>query len=78
MVCIYSFYLLISITHTTQHNTKVSYTTLIPHYTLGEVVVDAFSVAASLSQVVFSGLEFMRLQQKVDNDQKKEDDRLGI
>ena len=39
--------------------------------------MDAFSVAASVSQVVFSGFEFMRLQRKVDDAQKKEDDRLG-
>lgn len=36
-----------------------------------------FSVLSSLSQVVFSGIEFMRLQQKADEAQRKEDDRLG-
>ena len=41
------------------------------------MVGDVFSVMSSVSQMLFSGLEFMRLQQKAEDAQKKEDERLG-
>ena len=43
----------------------------------GVAVMDAFSTVASASQAVFSGLDFMHMQHKVEEAQKKEDDRLG-
>ena len=53
------------------------FVTLLFFTILGEMIADMFSVLSSLSQVVFSGIEFMRLQQKADEAQRKEDDRLG-
>lgn len=43
----------------------------------GEYVMDVFSTMASATQAVFSGLDFMHMQHKVEEAQKKEDDRLG-
>ena len=53
------------------------FVTLLFFTILGEMIADMFSVLSSLSQVVFSGIEFMRLQQKADEAQREEDDRLG-
>ena len=39
--------------------------------------MDVFSAMASASLAVFSGLDFMHMQHKVEEAQKKEDDRLG-
>ena len=43
----------------------------------GVYVMDVFSTMASATQAVFSGLDFMHMQHKVEEAQKKEDDRLG-
>ena len=49
----------------------------LPFCGTGVAVMDVFSAMASASLAVFSGLDFMHMQHKVEEAQKKEDDRLG-